>query len=356
MRLPGLALCLTLSLATFPWGPPKLAAAEDGATAAPSLTPQRSGTTQRLQAISAVDERIAWASGTGGTFTVTADGGEHWRAGVVPGAQNLEFRDVQGISEQSAYLLSAGSGASSRIYFTEDGGKTWTEQFTNTEQLAFYDCFAFWDKSRALVMSDSVNGVFPVLRTRDGKTWEPLGERLPPAQKGEGAFASSGTCVATHGEAQAWIATGAGPAARVLATRDGGQSWTAHATPVVQGSPTSGVFTIAFRDAKHGFLGAGNLEDENGASDNTAGSSDGGASWALRARPPFAGPIYGSSYVPGRGPLLVITGPRGAAWSTDEGASWNGLRGVSGFWAVAFAGPRAGWLVGIEGRIVKLAF
>ena len=41
----------------------------------PKLTPQSSGTTQRLQAISPVNNRVAWASGTGGTFAVTTDGG-----------------------------------------------------------------------------------------------------------------------------------------------------------------------------------------------------------------------------------------------------------------------------------------
>ena len=32
------------------------------------------------------------------------------------------------------------------------------------------------------------------------------------------------------------------------------------------------------------------------------------------------------------------------------------LPGVSGFWAVAFATPKAGWLVGTDGRILKISF
>ena len=50
----------------------------------PSIVPQNSGTTVRLQAVSAVNDRVAWASGTGGTYTRTVDGGTTWRAGVVP--------------------------------------------------------------------------------------------------------------------------------------------------------------------------------------------------------------------------------------------------------------------------------
>jgi photosystem II stability/assembly factor-like uncharacterized protein len=352
MRVP--AVSRFLALAGLLPALAALASAQEGTD--PVLTAQQSGTSQRLQAVSPVDERIVWASGTGGTYALTTDGGVHWKAGVVPGAESLEFRDVQGISEQSAYLLSAGKGEASGIYHTADGGKTWTRQFRNAEPLAFYDCFAFWDRSRALAMSDSVNGVFPVLRTSDGKSWEPLGARLPPAAEGEAAFAASGTCVATQGDALGWIATGGGPAARVLATRDGGDSWSAHATPIVQGSSTAGIFTIAFRDAQHGFLGGGNLAEAGAFTDNTASSADGGETWALRARPPFPGAIYGSSYVPGRGATLVITGPAGAAWSADEGGSWRPLGAAAGYWAVAFASPGAGWLVGTDGKIARVAF
>src|ERR671918_1563474 len=112
----------------------------------PRLISQRGGTASRLQAISPVSDRIAWASGVGGTYAVTTDGGDTWRSGVVPGADSLEFRDVQAVSESIAYLLAAGPGDRSRIYKTEDGGRSWLLQFTNRDTSAFYDCFAFWDE------------------------------------------------------------------------------------------------------------------------------------------------------------------------------------------------------------------
>jgi len=49
-----------------------------------------------------VDSQVVWASGVGGTYVLTTDGGEHWQAHVVPGAENLEFRDVQAFSSQVA--------------------------------------------------------------------------------------------------------------------------------------------------------------------------------------------------------------------------------------------------------------
>ena len=55
----------------------------------PTLTPQDSGTTNGLIAVWPVNPQVVWASGRAGTFTVTTDGGQTWRAGVVPGAEML---------------------------------------------------------------------------------------------------------------------------------------------------------------------------------------------------------------------------------------------------------------------------
>jgi photosystem II stability/assembly factor-like uncharacterized protein len=137
----------------------------------PTLTPQTSGTTQLLIAVSPVNSQVVWAAGTGGTYVVTTNGGATWTSGVVPGAEALQFRDVQGVSDKIAYLLSIGNDTTNfNIYKTTDGGATWSIQFTNELANAFYDCFAFWTPDRGIAHSDSVNGVFPDLRTSDGLT------------------------------------------------------------------------------------------------------------------------------------------------------------------------------------------
>ena len=53
---------------------------------------------------------------------------------------------------------------------------------------------------------------------------------------------------------------------------------------------------------------------------------------------------------------MVVTGPIGTAWTPDEGDTWESLPGLAGYWAVDFANPKAGWLVGTEGRILKISF
>jgi photosystem II stability/assembly factor-like uncharacterized protein len=180
---------------------------------------------------------------------------------------------------------------------------------------------------------------------------------MPAAQPGEAAFAASGTCVATFGQERAWIATGGAAKARILRTTDGGDTWRSFETPIPHGTAASGNFTVEFRDALHGIVAGGDLERPFAHTRNVAISNDGGRTWRLVEGTPFGGAAFGLSYIhgaPARG--VVITGPNGAAWSDDEGHSWQRLAGVKAYWAVAFANPGAGWLVGTEGRILKVSF
>jgi photosystem II stability/assembly factor-like uncharacterized protein len=351
----GLLLACSDTSSPAPTSPP-LATTQS----APTLTPQQSGTNLRLQAVSPVSRNVVWASGVGGVFTVTRDGGQTWHAGVVPGTDSLQFRDVEGISGQEAYLLAAGAGTDSRIYHTVDGGKTWQIQFKNRDPNGFYDCFAFWTPDRAIVMADAINGRFPVRRTLDGRFWVDIGDNLPTGQAGEAAFAASGTCVATQGESNAWIATGGAEHARIFSTTDRGKTWHAARVPMAQGTGGSGVFSVAFRDALHGVIGGGDFESTV-RERNFAVSSDGGKTWEHRPNAPINGAIFGLSYVAGhdRAPnvkRVVATGPDGAAWTDDEGATWTRIQGARDFWAVAFANQEVGWLVGTDGRIAKVTF
>jgi photosystem II stability/assembly factor-like uncharacterized protein len=328
-----------------------------------TLQEQRSKTTARLQAVSAVNEKVVWASGTNGSFAVTVNGGASWRSGVVAGADSLEFRDVHGVDDKTAYLLSAGNGTRSRIYRTSDAGQNWQLQFINRDTTAFYDCFAFWDPLSGLAFSDNVRGTFPVLVTEDGGLeWRsvsdpaaPQDSPLPAATAGEGAFAASGTCVATVGKRAAYVATGAGTRSRILFTPDRGRTWMSYDTPMVQGSGTTGHTSIAFRDAGVGLAVGGDIGDPKRVTDRVILTADGGKSWALGGQPAFSGAVYGAAYVPGSRGTVVAVGPGGASWSTDDGRSWLPLDTL-GYWSVTFVNPKAGWMVGPEGRITRVAF
>src|ERR1051326_8590633 len=168
---------------------------------------QTSGSTPGLRGVSAVDSKVVWASGAGGTFLATVDGGATWRAEKVPGAESLDFRGVYAIDKRTVFLLSSGTGDQSRIYKTTDGGSHWTLQFTNPDAKGFLDAIAFWDRAHGIVLGDPVEGRFAVWTTTDsGAHWQR--QQTPPAVAGEGAFAASNTCLFLLGKREAWFGTG----------------------------------------------------------------------------------------------------------------------------------------------------
>ena len=73
-------------------------------------TPQNSRTDVPLRGISAVSEKVAWASGARGTVLRTVDGGTTWQTLVIAGADSLDFRDIQGFDQNTAFVLSIGQG------------------------------------------------------------------------------------------------------------------------------------------------------------------------------------------------------------------------------------------------------
>jgi photosystem II stability/assembly factor-like uncharacterized protein len=335
MRATLVVLSLTLIASTLLWGQQS----------------QNSGTDVQLRGISAVSDKVAWASGAGGTVLRTVDGGATWLRVEVVGASALDFRDVQAFDQNTAFILSIGPGEQSRIYKTSDGGKIWQLQFTNKDPRAFYDCFAFWDSTHGIAVSDSVDGKFPLISTSDGTTWNPVAvKKMPAALPNEGAFAASGTCIATFGKNDVWFGTG-GPAARVFHSADRGQTWTVAETPIIHGAATQGVFSLAFWSAKDGVAVGGDYKEPSKGEQSAALTHDGGKSWTLAAKPPQG---YRSAVAIGPAPMLTAVGTSGIDTSLDYGATWQ-HGNAENLNAVALIGKR-GWAVGPNGKIVAIGF
>jgi photosystem II stability/assembly factor-like uncharacterized protein len=321
------------------------------------LTMQFSGTTARLRGVSAVNNRVAWASGSNSTVLRTADGGATWKKLTVT-TDKLDFRDIDAIDARTAYVLAIGNGDASRIYKTTDAGATWTLQFKNEEAQAFYDAMSFWDANHGIVFGDSIAGRFYVLTTDDGgRTWSRVpAASLPAALPNEGAFAASGTNIAVWGGSHAWIATGGAAKSRVLRTTDRGRTWSIAEVPLAAGS-SMGAFSIAFRDKLHGVIVGGDYTKEGEAMNNLAVTHDGGISWTLKHG--LSGYRSVVSYVPsaGKTKTLVAIGPAGIDFSSDDGETWQRAKGP-GFDTLSLVRARArnvvGWAAGNNGAIGKL--
>lgn len=303
-----------------------------------------------LRGLSVVSENVIWASGTGGTFLKTTNGGRNWTTGKVPGAEKLDFRDVEAFDEKTAYLLSIGEGETSRIYKTTDGGATWKLQFQNTNPKAFFDAIDFWDENNGIAMSDPVNGKYLLINTSDGgATWKPLAtDKMATAKEGEAAFAASGTCLITVGKSDVFLVSG-GNDARVFRSTNRGLSWFVVDTPIVRGTAGSGIFSIAMSDRRRGIIVGGNYEKPNEITNNLAFTNDGGKTWTLGKG--LTGYRSGVAYIDKK--TIVAVGASGSDLSTDGGKTWKNLD-KENYNAVQAKGKNAVWAVGGGGLAAKL--
>jgi photosystem II stability/assembly factor-like uncharacterized protein len=314
--------------------------------------PQSAGTHASFRGVCAVSARVAWASGTQGTVLRTVDGGKRWQNVRIPGAEKLDFRDIQAFDEREACVLSIGPGEQSRIYKTRDGGKSWRLLFTNPNSKAFYDGFAFWDRQHGIAFSDSVDGAFPLLITEDGENWKPLTPKvLPPALPGEAAFAASGTCIGVSGKSHVWFATG-GPVARIFHSADRGMHWEVVSAPILSGKDSQGIFSVAFQDERQGVIVGGDYSAPENKEQIAAYTRDGGKTW-IRAEKLPGGFRSAVALVPGTNPpLWVAVGTSGSDFSRDGGKTWQPLD-TGNDNAVSFASAQTGWAVGPKGRIAQ---
>jgi len=328
----------------------------------PAVVEQTSGVRAGLQAVSPVSESVVWASGSGGTVLRTRDGGATWESHPVPEGvtDRLQFRGIHAISADEAWVISSASGPATRIYHTADGGTTWKEQYRATDNAVFFDCIAFFDAKHGVVFSDLASSGITIFRTEDGgEHWNMLpATSVPTALKGEGAFASSNSCISVTDRSHAVLVAGT-PAGRIFRTADAGATWTlAGGTPVVHDSQ-AGPTAISFRDGKHGILVAGiigrGVMTKDSVANAVATTEDGGTTWTLRHRPTQPGMLSGVALVPAVNDRTAITATyTGLHVSRDGGDSWTSVA-PGYYWAVKAFGKFA-WAVGNGGKITRVDF
>jgi photosystem II stability/assembly factor-like uncharacterized protein len=325
------ALCFTATLLAQGWAP------------------QAGNTRASLRGVSAVDARTVFASGSGGTWLATTDGGVTWKAATVPGAEALDFRGIRAVDARTIYLMSAGAGDKSRIYKTTDAGEHWTLLYTNPDPKGFFDAIAFWDAQHGMVVGDQLEGRAEILTTDDGgATWQHRSP--PPALPNEGSFAASNTCLTLLGSRDAWFATGGSAAARVFHSKDRGRTWSVATTPIRNDGPSAGIFSLAFADARHGIAVGGDYSKDKEDRQNVALTSDGGRTWSAPANPGPKGFRSAVAWLSGR-KLWVVTGTSGSDASADGGKTWK-LFDSGAYHAMSFVAG-GGWAVGPQGRIAR---
>ncbi len=265
------------------------------------------------------------------------------------------------VSEQRAVVFtdkaffSLGVGSPARLRRIDLTTQEEKIVYTEMHDKVFYDAISFWNTKEGIAMGDPTDECLSILITRDGgETWDKIPcDNLPKAFEGEAAFAASNGNIAIVGD-KTWIISG-GMKSRVFYSPDKGKTWEVFDTPIVQGSQTTGGYSIHFHDSNHGIVFGGDYTKPEENNRNKAISKDGGKNWEVVAD--STGPGYKSCvrYIPntkGRG--IVTLGFTGISISNDSGNSWKEMS-KEGFYTLRFINDSIAIAAG-KGRIARVTF
>lgn len=318
---------------------------------------QPSGTESSFRAISAVNAKVIWASGSKGTVLRTTDGGTTWNVIHVIGAEKLDFRGIKALDAQNAIIVSAGLAeeGQAKIYRTTDAGNSWQLVWETSQKGVFLDGIAFWDSKNGVIFGDPIDNHLYLLKTSDGgNTWQRLSPAaLPSNLPNEASFAASNSTMVVAGKSNIWIGSGGADRARVFFSTDRGLHWQVTDTPM-KADASSGVFGLHFWDLKNGIAVGGNYKAEKEDFENVIITKDGGKTWQKATSTTPAGLKEAVARL--KNGWLVTVGPAGSAVSKDNAQTWQPLTDTpSGMHAMTCI-DNSCWTIGAKGQIAKIDF
>lgn len=309
---------------------------------------QASGTDASFRSIHVISKKVVWAGGSKGTVLRTIDSGTSWQALKVNGAEKLDFRDIYGVSEKIAYIMSAGLAeeGAAKVFKTTDGGNTWKLVLEYKNKGVFFDSMDFWNENEGILIGDPIDDKPFILRTLDaGKNWQRIAkEKLPSVLEGEASFASSGTCVAVQPNGKAWLNT----QSRIFFTPDKGETWQVYQTPFKKGQ-TAGIFGLHFWNENQGIAVGGDYKNDKEKGENVAITKDAGKTWKFLTSAKPDGLKEAGWRLPNKSLLLV--GTSGTSILENNKTEWKAIDTES-FHAISCF-KDACWAIGGKGNLAK---
>ena len=353
LRMVRLSGCLLAALGLLPGTYSPAHSQEKTAVAAAPKGIQllTTGPHSSLRGLSAVNDKIVWVSGSGGTVGKTLDGGQTWTWITVPGYEKNDFRDIEAFDGKTAVIMAISEPA--YILKTTDGGANWKLVYENKTAGMFLDAMEFWNINSGIVVGDPVNGRFFIARSFDGgDSWHDIPYDLrPKADSGEGCFATSGTNVRNLDKDEACFVSG-GPLRSRLFIRD-----KAIELPLLQGATSTGANSIAVKDhnklkgGHHLIVVGGDFAKDTSQEKNCYLSNDGGSTWIRPATPPhgYRGCV---EYI--GGDTVVCCGTSGVDISYDNGMNWTEIAAASFHVCRVAKKGKTVFLAGSGGRVARL--
>jgi photosystem II stability/assembly factor-like uncharacterized protein len=289
------------------------------------------------------DSTIVYAGSIGDLGIISGSGKLKSTQKIVTDTIIPHFRALA-YTKEAVYALNVGNPALLYQYKNNNIDIVYKEE----NDKVFYDSMQFFDELNGIAMGDPTDSCLSILITRDGgNTWGKINcDILPKVELGEAAFAASNTNIAIVGE-NAWIVTG-GLKARVFHTADMGLTWKIYETPIIQGKPTTGIYSVAFANEYEGIICGGDYTNKFGNSANKAITKDGGRTWKLVSENKEPQYVSCVQYVPETdGKEIFAVSTNGIFYSNNAGENWEKISD-DGFYTIRIVDKNTAWLSGEE--------
>ncbi|OYQ36090.1 oxidoreductase [Flavobacterium cyanobacteriorum] len=299
-----------------------------------------------------IDGDKVWYAGSRGKYGYVSLSGQKAFSGIM--AQDTLFPEFRAIAKTKHHILILNAGTPALLYkITKDGSRN-KVVYTETGEKVFYDSMLFLDDKEGIAMGDPVEGCLSVIKTTDGgESWAKLPcTSLPATDSGEAAFAASNTNIDIAGNT-IWMVSG-GKKSRVFVSKDKGESWQAYNTPIIQGTESTGIYSVDFYDAKTGYAVGGDYTRTKEGRATKISTRDGGRTWKAVAEDAGFGYASCVRYRPGSlGRELISAGPSGIYYSFDGGATWKRIYNDTSLHTVLFTDSKTVVAAG-NGKILRL--
>ncbi|MCX6165392.1 MAG: T9SS type A sorting domain-containing protein [Ignavibacteriae bacterium] len=215
---------------------------------------------------------------------------------------------IYGIDASSA--LVSGSGSTSYVYKTSNGGNTWTQVFSQVGGFinSILKSCKVSHPNELVLTGTPVGGRWTIFASDDyGTTWDSSGVLNIPQVGSETGFNNSATVIHHPGGVVAWFGTNNTRMYRFF-TDDGNAGFISQ--------PTTGqayIISINFADSLIGFAGG---------STGLLFTSNSGSNWSSVSGVPGSGSINGISYTDNIGEVFITRGTS-IYKTTNAGVNWS---------------------------------
>lgn len=302
-----------------------------------------------IRALQVYDGRV-WYSGTDSKFGYVSLKDSADKKQMRLSDEKLEFRTL---AQDSKYFYTI--NILSPAYTFKIDKKTLQPKIigTDTTKTAFFDAFIFDKFDRGIAISDpnEAGSANPLIFYSGRPSKEKVS--FPKYFPGEAHFAASNTNIAMN-SGKIWIATG-GMKVRIFKfSWSNPMKWEAFETPFIQGTSSTGIYSIDFYDKKFGIAVGGDYTKQAENINNIATTNDGGKTWQIQASGKNGGYKTCVKFRPkSKGKDIIAVGDQNIELSNDYGKTWKTISVEKGLYVCEWIDENNVVFAG-KNRIVKM--